>query len=186
MFILAIKKSLFAKSRQENKLASPKNNSSQEIYNEIHQKIVGDVKSPEALAAKSYTDIVMGDIVEKQVVQPKNYIATDSKDVTAFPRIQKIRIATTEPPKAGKSIFAQAMEKKQAIDSTATAAMECDEEEQTVHKDELMSRYGTKSVIVEDSKTAEEVHADNLNILSKMREEEILAERRKLMDSIGK
>lgn len=46
--------------------------------------------------------------------------------------------------------------------------------------------YGNESVIVNNSTIAAEVHKENLDVLSKMSKDDILAERDKLLNSVGK
>lgn len=42
------------------------------------------------------------------------------------------------------------------------------------------------SSIIQDAELSKEIHAENLSLLSQMREEEIQAERQKLLSSLGK
>ncbi|XP_073843572.1 RNA polymerase II-associated protein 1 [Musca autumnalis] len=190
------KQSLFAKARQQAQ-TKPSNNpaitapNNQEnaniILKEIHQKIVGDVADGET--SKTISDIVMGDIVEKSFDAPKLVNYTHEVETAAFPKIQKISLGniTPSPQKKGKSIFAQALSKNN-VDGCGlekkSEPMEVDEAVVVEKRNDLSDLYGKSSIIVEDSKTANEVHNENLNLLSKMREEEILAERKKLMESI--
>ncbi|XP_065360117.1 RNA polymerase II-associated protein 1 [Calliphora vicina] len=177
------KKSLFAQLRQQKQQSVPETVNKEEseknkiIYDEIHHKIVGDQNEN-----KSVTDIIMGDIVENNVQQPKPFMATEVRNATAFPKIQKINLnALASRPTNGKSLFGQLMEEKCKHQGES---MEC-EEPATVQKNKnLTALYGEKSVIVEDSKTAAEVHKENLNVLCQLKEEEILAERKKILESI--
>ncbi|XP_023294123.2 RNA polymerase II-associated protein 1 [Lucilia cuprina] len=177
------KKSLFAQLREQKQSPAPtpvKNEESANeklIYDEIHHKIVGDQNENQTI-----TDIIMGDIVENKVQQPKPYMANEVKEAAAFPKIHKINLKVeANRPTKDKSLFAQLMEQKskQQVDT-----MECDEPVADEKNANLTAMYGEKSVIVEDAKTAEEVHKENLNMLCQLREEEILAERKKLLESI--
>lgn len=76
--ILAPKQSLFAKARLQNqsqskeietKSSTTESNNTKLIFEEIHQKIVGN--ETDDVTTKTITDIVMGDIVEKTVHQLK-------------------------------------------------------------------------------------------------------------------
>lgn len=184
-FLTEPKKSLFAQLRQQKQQSVPETVSNEEseknkiIYDEIHHKIVGNQNEN-----KTVTDIVMGDIVENNVQQPKPYMTTEVKDATAFPKIQKINLKSlANGPTNGKSLFGQLMEEKC---KHQTESMECDEPTTVQKNTNLKALYGEKSVIVDDSKTGAEVHKENLNVLCQLKEEEILAERKKLLESIGK
>lgn len=128
----------------------------------------------------------MGDVVENKVQQPKRYSHTNVREAAAFPKIQKMSINSSKnKPIKGKSLFAQLMEEKSTKQKTVES-MECDVSEHVGKCHDLSILYGEKSVIVEDTKTAEEVHKENINLLCQMKEEEILAERKRLLESIGK
>ncbi|XP_011296625.2 RNA polymerase II-associated protein 1 [Musca domestica] len=182
------KQSLFAKARQQAQTKPPADNALQPapttelnsnlILEEIHKKIVGDVADSEA--SKTITDIVMGDIVEKSFDAPKVVNYSPEVETAAFPKIQKISLGNVAQKK-GKSIFAQTCNKKP---SEKPQPMEVDEVVALEKRSDLNELYGKTSVIVEDTKTANEIHNENLNLLCKMKEEEILAERKKLMESI--
>lgn len=43
-----------------------------------------------------------------------------------------------------------------------------------------------RSALAKDSKMAQEIHEENLNVINQMSEQEILAEREKLLNSLGK
>ncbi|KAM7358732.1 RNA polymerase II-associated protein 1 [Cochliomyia hominivorax] len=180
------KKSLFAQLRQQKQAQAPEpkkdpneeSSNTKLIYDEIHHKIVGDQKEN-----KTITDIIMGDIIENKFQQPKTYVATEVKEAAAFPKIQKINFNAVENKSSkGKSLFAQVMEEKL---KNQPQPMEWYDESETVRKStDMKAKFGEKSVIVEDSKTAEEVHKENMNILCQLKEEEILAERKRLLESI--
>lgn len=93
---------------------------------------------------------------------------------------------SSAPKKRGMSIFAQAVSNKKQCDVKQSEPMELDDIATDDKRNNLVDIYGKVSVIVEDSQTAEEIHKENLNLLCKMKEEEIMAERKKLMESIGK
>ncbi|XP_061386272.1 RNA polymerase II-associated protein 1 [Musca vetustissima] len=193
------KQSLFAKARQQTQIKPhPQSNDSTDvsvplasqntakiILQEIHQKIVGD--SADTETSKTITDIVMGDIVEKSFESPKIVNYSNEVETAAFPKIQKISLGNfaSNSEKKGKSIFAQAaLGNKKGGSCVKSEPMEVDEPVVKEKRNDLSKLYGQASVIVEDSKTANEVHNENLNLLCKMKEEEILAERKKLMESI--
>ena len=179
---------MFAQARQQKQQLTPtttsktpnESNKNKILFDEIHHKIVGDQN-----ANQSLTDIIMGDIVENKVQQPKHYSHTEVREAAAFPKIQKMSIKScANKPVKGKSLFAQIIEEKSK--QKPQESMECDEPEPVGKRSDLSALYGEKSVIVEDSQTAVDVHKENINLLCQMKEEEILAERKKLLESIGK
>ncbi|XP_075159496.1 RNA polymerase II-associated protein 1 [Haematobia irritans] len=182
------KQSLFAKSRQQNKsLCEPQENihtktkdNATIIFQEIHQKIVGD--GADDHTSKTITDIVMGDIIEKTVDQPKSQSNVGHVENAAFPKIPKISLASHARSEGKKSIFAQTINKD--VNEQRPEPMDTGENVNVDKVNVLNDVYGSKSVIVEDFKAADEIHRENINLLCKMNEEEILAERRKLMESI--
>ena len=188
LFNLEPKKSLFAQARQQKQQLTPPTTSktpnesieNKILFDEIHHKIVGVQNVNQSL-----TDIIMGDIVEKKVQQPKHSCHTEIREAAAFPKIPKMSIKScANKPVKGKSVFAQIMEEKSK--QKPEELMECDEPEPAGKRPDLSALYGEKSVIVEDSQTAVDVHKENISLLCQMKEEEILAERKRLLESIGK
>ncbi|XP_013115843.2 RNA polymerase II-associated protein 1 isoform X1 [Stomoxys calcitrans] len=182
------KQSLFAKSRQQNQASvePPQdariNDNSKRIYQEIHEKIVGD--GADDSSSKTLTDIVMGDIVEKTVERPKVQSNVGQVENTAFPKIQKISLKSSSlnSERKGKSIFAQAICGNRK--GQEQVPMEIEENTTDDRINNLNDFYAHGSVVVEDTNAASEIHKENINMLCKMKEEEILAERKKLMESI--
>uniref|UniRef100_A0A0A1WPQ3 RNA polymerase II-associated protein 1 n=1 Tax=Zeugodacus cucurbitae TaxID=28588 RepID=A0A0A1WPQ3_ZEUCU len=176
------KKSLFVRSRQkasekaadvntDNKTINVEQVSTvkQEILGEIHEKIVGNL---EINNAEKFTDIVLGDIVEKKFDAPMLTDIVENDEKVGFPTI---KLTTFEKPsKSGKSIFATAALSKQQIKKI----------DAPTHSEDLSTIYGNESVIVSNSTIAAEVHKENLDVLSKMSRDDILAEREKLLNSI--
>ncbi|CAD7002728.1 unnamed protein product [Ceratitis capitata] len=176
------KKSLFVRNRRKDSEKDVNANAEQpprnavlisqvqkEILGEIHEKIVGDVN---VQPVENFSDIVLGDIVERKFDAP---MLNDKSNVeaVAFPTIE--RKVLIKPLKTGKSIFASndAGKKQQFNANVASVPTEV-----------LTKLYGSESVIVNNSQIAEEVHKENLDLLSKMSRDDILAEREKLLNTI--
>ncbi|XP_050335533.1 RNA polymerase II-associated protein 1 [Bactrocera neohumeralis] len=174
------KKSLFVRSRQkasesandnaEQKLYSAASvpTVKQEILGEIHEKIVGNLDTSNV---EKFSEIVLGDIVEKKFDAPMLNDGMDVEENIGFPTI---KLTTLEKStKAGKSIFATGgLSKNQPMKKVPAPS------------EDLSKMYGNESVIVSNSTIAAEVHKENLDILSKMNRDDILAEREKLLNSI--
>lgn len=74
-----------------------------------------------------------------------------------------------------KSIFAQKFNKNEKLNANSS------------HSDPQHNEVQMEtSSIIQDTELSKEIHEENQNILSQMREEEILAERQKLLSSLGK
>lgn len=97
-------------------------------------------------------------------------------DDVPFPKVERIdRRLIKEQSTKGKSLFALSMEKKNQANIPVAVAMEVDEEVES-------SDFDQGSVV----SSSKEIHAENLQILAKMQKEDILAERAKLLQSVGK
>ncbi|XP_053953589.1 RNA polymerase II-associated protein 1 isoform X1 [Anastrepha ludens] len=171
------KKSFFLRARemaedsvqQLPKYIQPLSSVKQEIMGEIHEKIVGNLDEKRV---DNFSDVVLGDVVEKKYNAPKQNYTINSEEMIGFPTVKS---ATLEQPlQCGKSLFASNRGAiKQPINTNESVAPE-----------DLSEIYGDKSVIVSDSSIGAEVHKENLAVLSKMNEDNILAEREKLLNSI--
>lgn len=177
--ILEPKKSLFAQLRQQ------KHNSDKDEEPEFNKIIREDIHKTVGNKSGdiSLSDVVMRDVVEYEVTCPKQYVECEIKEAAAFPKIKKLTLRS-DPNRYSKtkSIFAQAMEMK-LTDKVET--MDCDDLEISRRNLTLNNFYGKESIIVEDTKTAQEVHKENLTVLSNLKEAEILAERKNLLESLG-
>ncbi|XP_030572712.1 RNA polymerase II-associated protein 1 isoform X1 [Drosophila novamexicana] len=169
-------KSLFAQKRELNKLKSqggstiaPENvahdkkledvKSKQILLDEIHENMLGDVRG-----SKVDFDLinnVVGEIVERREGVPR--------------QAAKEHQLNQQKGNRSKSIFAQKFNANQKL----TVSRQNDS--QNIKHDKTLP---VASAIVQDAKLSNEIHAENLNILSQMREEEILAERQKLLSSL--
>lgn len=87
------------------------------------------------------------------------------------------QISSQQKGNRSKSIFAQKFNANQKLNISSQ------NDSQNIKHDKTLP---VASAIVQDAKLSNEIHAENLNILSQMREEEILAERQKLLSSLGK
>lgn len=91
-----------------------------------------------------------------------------------FPKAERVdRRLVREQPTKGKSLFALSMEKKNKSETTPKP-MEVDEKVD-------LSGFSKESVISD----SQEIHEENLQLLAKMKKEEIMAERAKLLQSVG-
>ncbi|XP_018801477.1 PREDICTED: RNA polymerase II-associated protein 1 [Bactrocera latifrons] len=176
------KKSLFVRSRQKASENNANDNAEQtrksatsvptvkqEILGEIQEKIVGNLDTSNV---EKFSEIVLGDIVEKKFDAPMLNDDMEVEENIGFPTI---KLTTLEKStKAGKSIFASGgLSKNQSMRSQVPAPSE-----------DLSKMYGNESVIVSNSAIAAEVHKQNLDVLSKMSRDDILEEREKLLNSI--
>lgn len=170
------KKSLFVRSRQK---ASKKDDNAnpdqmsqtvkQEILGEIHEKIVGNFDTSNV---EKFSEIMLGDIVEKKFDAPMVNDNMDIEEKIGFPAIKLTTLK--KPLKSGRSIFASGGLSKKQLKKNEEPALSGD----------LTKMYGNESVIVNNSTIAAEVHKENLDVLSKMSKDDILAERDKLLNSV--
>ncbi|XP_067646737.1 RNA polymerase II-associated protein 1 [Eurosta solidaginis] len=131
-----------------------------EIMSEIHE-IIGNID------ANNLSDIVLGDIVERTYDSPMRDRHLIIEEVIGFPTVKKVPLIKSN--KSGKSIF---------------VSDEADPIKLNKATEDLSKMYGNKSVIVADAKISADVHKENLDILSKMHKDDILAEKDKLLNSI--
>lgn len=54
----------------------------------------------------------------------------------------------------------------------------------SVNKHNLTARYGNNSAIIQDNLASKELHEENLKLLAQMKEEQIMEERKKLLESM--
>ncbi|KAL7732458.1 hypothetical protein ACLKA6_004420 [Drosophila palustris] len=175
-------KSLFAQKRELGKLNSNKNTekatlelqvtkdsndnfkgltNKKVLLDEIHENMLGDVRGTKV--NPNLMENVLGEIVER-------------REALLRPAIEPQPVNQTNSNKA-KSIFAQKFNAKQQASNAVCSA----QESQNNAKDEISSG---RSAIVQDPKLTKEIHVENLTLLNQMREEDILAEREKLLSSL--
>ncbi|XP_055384358.1 RNA polymerase II-associated protein 1 [Condylostylus longicornis] len=118
---------------------------------------------------------IIGNIIEKPSVQPMDFEDCYQTD-SAFPEIEKLE-SYDMPIVPGKSLFLLSMEKKNNPEKSFLAQACKDTKVQG-------NIFGDKSNIVKDQETGMSVHEENVNILSKMSEEEIREERENLLKCI--
>ncbi|XP_036338126.1 RNA polymerase II-associated protein 1 [Rhagoletis pomonella] len=172
------KKSLFLRSREKAegssaqavKNTTPVSLVEQQIMGEIHEKIVGNL---DAKPLENFTEIVLGEIVERKFDTPMQNQALNNAKTSAFPVVD--RAPLEKSLQSGKSIFAS---------SGLSTIQQFNKTNQPIASEDLSKIYGDKSIIVSNSDIAVEVHKENLDILSKMNENDILAERERLLNSI--
>lgn len=126
----------------------------------------------------SSSKVILGDIQERSDSQSTGFSVkrTILLDDVPFPKVERIdRRLIKDQSSKGKSLFALSMEKGNQSNIPVAEAMEVDEEVEASDFDQ--------GSFVSSSK---EIHAENLQILAKMRKEEILEERAKLLQSVGK
>ncbi|XP_062136681.1 RNA polymerase II-associated protein 1 [Drosophila sulfurigaster albostrigata] len=171
-------KSLFAQKRELNKLnnksslSDVKSNTEQQnvreatvdagkqkfLLDEIHENMLGDIRGTKI--NHNLIDNVLGEIVER-------------KEGGIRPPIE------FQQPKqeSGKSLFARKFMAKESAGNTNSPP----KPPAIDNPSETTAGY---SAIVQDPKLTQEIHAENLNLLNQMREEDILAEQQKLLNSL--
>lgn len=118
------------------------------------------------------SNVILGDILERGstgLPSPKTTFVEDAP----FPKVERVDRRLVREQTKGKSLFALSMEKKNQI--SAPTPMDVDDKVDT-------SNFSQESVV----SNSKEIHEENLQILAKMKKEEILAERAKLLQSVGK
>ncbi|XP_064547522.1 RNA polymerase II-associated protein 1 isoform X2 [Drosophila montana] len=168
-------KSLFAQKRELNKLKSQGGSiiasemvpldirfedvkSKQILLDEIHENMLGDVRGSKV--DFDLINSVVGEIVERREGLPRQAVKEQQLN---------------QKSNKSKSIFAQKFNANQKLNVSSQ------NDSQNINHDKTLP---VASAMVQDAKLSTEIHAENLNILSQMREEEILAERQKLLSSL--
>ncbi|XP_030371967.1 RNA polymerase II-associated protein 1 [Scaptodrosophila lebanonensis] len=125
------------------------------LLDDIHENILGDLSGSKV--NRNIINNMVGDIVERRNGAPR-----------AAPEI--VEASSNKP----RSLFAQKfLADQQKLQKTAQSV-----------RVEAMQHEPGRSVIIRDNKLAEELHAENLKKLNQMRMEDILAERKELLNSL--
>ncbi|EDW18015.1 RNA polymerase II-associated protein 1 [Drosophila mojavensis] len=127
------------------------------LLDEIHENMLGDVRGTKV--DFGLINNVVGEIVERREGAPRQVV-------------REHRLNQQNNNKS-KSIFAQKFNKNEKLNANSS------------HSDPQHNEVQMEtSSIIQDTELSKEIHEENQNILSQMREEEILAERQKLLSSL--
>ncbi|XP_055910771.1 RNA polymerase II-associated protein 1 [Eupeodes corollae] len=188
----APKKSIFAKSREKQQNPSEHRATTASSANNVKNIVkTDDAKvNVDELDRKTTpsSNLILGDIVEKTFASPKETSATEAND--SFPKVERVSLRENC---GGKSLFALSFENK-ITNKSSTEDTNLDRKRQ---HDEMMmimdcepieknpkTSFGDESFIVEDQTTATAIHEENLEILRKMKESDILEEQQQIMQSV--
>ncbi|XP_055842449.1 RNA polymerase II-associated protein 1 [Episyrphus balteatus] len=183
----APKKSIFAKSREKSQLSNAQTKETPSASNTV-KSIHNPVEVKKEEKNEALTNLILGDIVEKTTNSPKDTPFVET--VTSFPKVERISLRQNS---GGKSLFALSIEKKNSVksskdDSNADRKRQHDEMMMIMDCEPIeknpKTAFGDESIIVDDKTTATAIHEENLEILKKMKEEEILAEQQQIMQSV--